>query len=364
MNELSRADYEYQREIRRRQMSDRQKIGLLVAMNLQQFETNQLLAQNLRVACQTNALLGQIGSTLDHVASLQTTHFEQVQRERQLKEVMFQFDKFIREAQGYGDPLAAAYGMKRLFDLVDRSGNGFSTADLSDLNDKREFDSLLARGHAILRSLTRAAFDELEEFEKLVGIYHERLVRGFDAETLYPDKAHMTLPVKHQKPPAESNSFDHASTLQSGAIHVGAGCGCVMAGFGILGVFAVLIGLMSGDPKALSQLGGVVIFGGSGAYILWKFYEWRKLQPEKLQREAHERKSRRNAQLEKWETEQEQAVAEIVAANQEIDAHNAEVAEKRRQAKKVFQATMNDMRSFINRFLGEHPSVQYFVARV
>lgn len=364
MSELLRADYEYQKEIRRRQMSDRAKIGLLVGMNIQQFQTNQLLAQNLQVACHTNALLGQISDTLDQVAGMQATHFEQVQRERHLKEVIYQFDKFLTETEQFGDPVAAAYGVKRLFEVIDRPDHGFTTADLSDLGDKKQFDILLARGKAVFRGLPKEQFEELEEFEKLIGIYHERRAIGFNAEASFPRKGRVELAAEFQKPPAESWSPDLTPMVTGGAAYAGLGCGVLMCLLGLLFLLTTVAMLVSREPNALGGAVCILPFLTIGPFLVWNFFRWQKASKGKSEESQQLRQAQRQAQLDKWEADRKREEAKIISTNQKIDSHNAEIDEKRRQATKVFQATMAEMKNLINGFLGQHPAIQQFVARV
>lgn len=347
MSELLRADYEYQKEIRRRQMTDRAKIGLLVGMNIQQFQTNQLLAQNLQVACHTNAILGQISDTLDQVAGMQATHFEQVQRERHLKEVIYQFDKVLTETEQYGDPVAVAYGVKRLFEVIDRPGHGFTTADLSDLGDKKQFDALLTRGKNAIRALPKEQFDELEEFEKLLGMYLQRRADGFNADRDFPKKPHAKLPVEFQHPPGMNEArlvsmSDWMNQMQQ------------------VGFFQWYKTFWIGKRNILIQ---AVAWFYMGFFWIPLWYLIASLAAQRRQlvygnQQGHE------AAVQEWKTKRAEFEKKLLVENQRIDAHNAGVEENRQKAKRIFDATMSEMRSLINGFLGQHPAIQQFVARV
>ncbi|MCE5302615.1 MAG: hypothetical protein LLF97_05835 [Planctomycetaceae bacterium] len=385
MSSLIQSDYEYQREIRRKEMTDKAKIALLVGMNVQQFQTNQLLAENLRVACRTNQLLGQISGTLDQIASMQATHFEQVQRERQLKEVIYQFDKFLCETEQYGDPVAAAYGVKRLLEIIDRPGNGFTTADLSDLNDKRQLDALLTRAKATLRNLPKEQYDELDEFEKLLGVYQQRLAMGFDAEEAFPQKPHVSLSEDLRTFSQPSGTPPVCGTMKKAK-----SADCASYGFLVLGSFMTLMSVV-GVPMAAADMAAgrrmVVesgesypaivpliiysVFGLIGVPLFASFFFTRSTrkalreEAEKEQELANSRfESEKQVEQRQWEARKREEEAKVATANQKIDAFNAQVEENRKKAKRVFDATMTDMRSLINGFLTSHPAILQFVSHV
>lgn len=357
MNELIRADSEYQREIRRRQFNDKAKIGLLVGMNIQQFHTNQLLERNLDVACQTNSLLGQISHTLGQVAGMQATHFEQVQRERQLKEVMYQFDKFLGETEQCGDPVAAAYGVKRLFEVIDRPGHSFTTADLADIEDKQRFDKLLSRGKAALRSLPKDQFEELEEFERLLGIYIERQATGFNADGAFPHKSHIQLSNDFDSPPSEPRNSAPPS-LSAPTAYAAGGCGGCLSVMAVISTLTTVGMLLAREQQSGVQLFISVVFGVPGFFLLRRFLQWKvETAPPKIVTIG-------SPLYKEWQAKRRREEAKVAATNQKIDTYNVEVTEKRRQATRVFQATMADMRSLINGFLKQHPAIQRFVAPV
>ncbi len=375
--DLIRRDNEYQKEIRRRKMTDAAKIGLLVAQNVQQFQTNQILAQVHSEACRTNQFLGHMASTLDQIAHMQATHFEQVQRERSLKEVMFQFEKFLDETEAYGDPVAAAFGMKRLFEVLDHPGNGFSTVDLSDLGDKRHFDGLTTRAKGLLTGLPRQQFEEMEQFEQLLGVYHERRAIGFNAEKAFPKKHHVKLPKEFREqpptpPPPKKTALENKANEADSTALFQVGCGGCLSVIGLLGLAIVLSMIVAGDGQGV---GGSALFYGmlclGGGVLLLKYFRGRNdrrdlLREAEQSREDSVRQQEQNnrRKLEEWNNKKQLEESKIAKANQQIDAENAEIEEKRRQATKLFQATMEEMRSLINGFLNQHPPIQKFVARV
>ncbi|MBI1249362.1 hypothetical protein GC197_16150 [bacterium] len=356
--ELIRRDSEYQKEIRRRKMTDAAKIGLLVAQNVQQFQTNQILAQVHSEACRTNQFLGHMASTLDQIAQMQATHFEQVQKERELKEVMFQFEKFLNETEEFGDPISVAFGTKRLFEILDRPRNGFSTADLTDLSDKKHFDGLVARAKGLLTGLPRHQFEELEQFERLLGVYYQRKATGFDADRAFPKKKHAKLPKEFRKQPPTKQPV--TSSGATALAFVGGGCGVIMCGFGLLFLLVTISMLVQREPNALGGSVCILPFLGIGSLLVWNLFRQRNAD----KKAELEHQAQRQDHLNSWDANRKREEAKLAQQNQNIDSENAKIEEKRRQATKLFQATMDEMRSLINGFLNQHPPIQKFVARV
>ena len=351
-------DREYQKEIRRRKLTDAAKIGLLVNQNIQQFQTNQLLDQLQYQACHTNQFLNHISGTLEQIAEAQATHLEQVQRERSLKEILFQFEKYLKEAEDYGDPVAAAFGMNRLLQIIDRPGNGFSTADLSDLNDKRHFDSMMTKAKSILTQLPPDQFKELQNFEYLVGVYHKRKARGFDPVRDVPEKEFLKLPQAYRTPPTanDSSTSNSVTNFGDGKSIAKAGCGGMLVLFNLL----LLIGSFSGGQLMLNvaiiALAAIV----AGIALLWSFFQ--DLEAHKQQKD--ELQNQQQIEMQKWEEQTKKEQLKLANANRKIDADNADIEKKRQQAAKLYQATMNDMRALINGFLMKHPMIEKYVARV
>lgn len=399
--DLIRRDNEYQKEVRRRKMTDAAKIGLLVSQNIQQYQTNQILAQVHSEACRTNHFLGHMASTLNQIAQLQTTHFEQVQRERSLKEIMFQFGKFLDETEAYGDPIAAAYGMKRLFEILDRPGNGFSTADLADLGDKKHLDILITRAKSLLTDLPADQYEELEQFEKLLGGYYERKSTRFNAEKVFPKKQLVELPKEFQKTfkvakPKDGGTCEEVSALTDAKkVNEDAGCAAGCGGFLVFGgliACAMFVPMLIAGEKIVSESGntqsplGAVLLGivmllvGVGLALKYfhgkaerqillesaekeqEFALQRFEKEQELAKQQFQKQQLLNQQ--RWEVKKREEEAKIATLNQKIEADNAEIDEKIRQATKLYQVTTEDMRSLLNSFLDQHPPIQKFVSRV
>lgn len=367
---LIRNDQEFQRQIRQQQMTDWAKIGLLVGLNVQQFQTNQLLSQNLEAACHTNEALRHIAGTIEQIASLQQTHFDQVQRERSLKEVAFQFEKFMDETERVSDPVSAAYGTKRLFDIVDHPVNGFTTADLSDLDDKRHFDALIARAKKALTSLSNNDFERLDHFEKLYGIYLQRKSDGYDADQVFPFRKHESLAEKFRSRP----NIDNDAKAGPGPMYTEAelskqkvisglqiGCGGLMLLWGVLMfIIAINMAIVDRDPGRLGGLVCFLPFTATGGVMVALFFKKRKEQTQLNERNQEELSKR----IKQWEIDKRKEEIRVSAVNTNIDEENAKIEERRRKGRKIYEATMNEMRNLINGFLDDHPPILQFVAKV
>ncbi|QDT24398.1 hypothetical protein [Gimesia chilikensis] len=356
--DLVQRDKEYQKEIRRRKLTDAAKIGLLVNQNIQQFQTNQLLEQLQYQACHTNQFLNQISGTLDQIAKAQATHLEQVQRERSLKEILFQFEKYLKETEAYGDPVAAAFGMNRLLQIIDRPGNGFSTADLSDLNDKRHFDAMMTKAKAILTQLPPDQFQELQNFEYLVGVYHQRKARGFDPVRDVPLKERLNLPKTYRTPPKPS--ANNVTKLGDGKSVAKAGCGGLLVLFNLPLLLGSIVSLTSNEPMPFNVIIISLAITAAGIALLWQFIQG--LEVNKQQK--REMQNQQQMELKQWEAQRNKEQIKLNNTNKKIDAENSDIEKKRQQAARIYQATMDDMRNLINGFLMKHPMIEKYVARV
>ncbi|QDT19907.1 hypothetical protein [Gimesia chilikensis] len=356
--DLVQRDKEYQKEIRRRKLTDAAKIGLLVNQNIQQFQTNQLLDQLQYQVCHTNQFLNHISGTLNQIAEAQATHLEQVQRERSLKEILFQFEKHLNETEAYGDPVAAAFGMNRLLQIIDRPGNGFSTADLSDLNDKRHFDFMMTKAKAILTQLPPDQFKELQNFEYLVGVYHQRKARGFDPVRDVPLKERLNLPKTYRTPPKPITK--NVTKLGDGKSVAKAGCGGLLVLFNLPLLLGSIVSLTSNEPMPFNVIILSLAITAAGIALLWSFFQ--ELEAHKQQKD--ELHNQQQIEIQKWEEQKKKEQLKLANANRKIDVDNADIEKKRQQAAKLYQATMEDMRALINGFLMKHPMIEKYVARV
>lgn len=381
-SELARIDREYQKEIRRQQMSDQAKMALLVGLNAQQFQTNQLLAHNLEVACQTNEILGSIAGSLDVIANVQATHFAQVQRERELKETIFQVDKFLNETTQSGDTIAAAYGVKRLFEVLDNPQFAFTTADLSDIKDKQRFDTLIVRCKKLLTELPKDQFIELQQFESLYGVYHERKETGFQANEVVTKHEYVQLPEEFRTSPAErktslwdsltgKDKSKEESELdgEEGGSCLKQGCGCMLTGYGglfLVTSLAALFGQVEGadGEKIVFSFSMTMLFLVPGIWMLYSALSRKEALKARRQKFDKKKESTEQAEQKRWEQRRKQAEVKLLELNKQVDAHNADVEKRRQQAIKIYEHTMLEMKTLLNRFLDQHPAILRFVGKV
>jgi hypothetical protein len=172
-------------------------------MAVAQFAAVELAQESLAVARYTNAVMQSVDHTLkevftavtetnaqlDGIHKTQLEHLEIVKRERALKEVLFQLGNLLDTVQATNDAASAIVTAKMLLAELDRYK--LSTADLSDFNDKRTFDSLTTRAKTILREAPHELIEEVSDFEVSYLLYVGRNEKGFIA----PD-----LPGPHASP--------------------------------------------------------------------------------------------------------------------------------------------------------------------
>lgn len=172
-------------------------------MAVAQFAAVELAQESLAVARYTNAVMQSVDHTLkevftavtetnaqlDGIHKTQLEHLEIVKRERALKEVLFQLGNLLDMVQATNDAASAIVTAKMLLAELDRYK--LSTADLSDFNDKRTFDSLTTRAKTILREAPHELIEEVSDFEVSYLLYVGRNEKGFIA----PD-----LPGPHSMP--------------------------------------------------------------------------------------------------------------------------------------------------------------------
>jgi len=183
----------------------------------EQRETNALLLINTAIAFQANTLLNDISGTLGEMGyviedisatarrseelqrqqlksqkfqgqiqrrqlalsnqqlELHKQHFNTLERERAVKDVLFRVEKLFKLTNGILDMMAKAYwAMKQLREIHSR---GFSTKDVSDIDDKRLFDHLVTDAQSRIDKLSRDEkstvqhyINDTEELERIMAI--------------------------------------------------------------------------------------------------------------------------------------------------------------------------------------------------
>jgi hypothetical protein len=171
--------------------------GLLMAQIRTHFETQKLLGYANDIAIANHGQLSKINQTLhdllagqnelldsqresiqilSRIQEGQDGHLAQIKRERALKEVLYQIEKQLSAMNSTGDKLTRAHMAELALEVID--GNGFRTRDLSELDDKRTYDSLMDSLKGSVRNLTQNESDELVQFRTIYGAYEKRLDEG------------------------------------------------------------------------------------------------------------------------------------------------------------------------------------------
>ncbi|HEX4796506.1 MAG TPA: hypothetical protein VH370_22135 [Humisphaera sp.] len=176
-----------------------------------QEQANVLSAAQLQVAVASNELLGHIDSSLDQIGyginqihddlarqeqlqreqlqkqdehlRQQATHIDltrqqlelqmqqtaKIERDRLVKELLYNLERYNKKLMKLTDPIARAYGARRLMDRL--SIAKFTSKDLFEIADKRHFDDQTAAVNAVIESLNAEQQKILGQFEKAYGDY-------------------------------------------------------------------------------------------------------------------------------------------------------------------------------------------------
>ena len=162
-----------------------------------QWETQDLLEASNRIAIESNAELSNINGTLlelldrqsksvdlqnktnqilSNIQTDQKQHLNQVRRERALKEVLFQIEKYLESPCFSKNRMTSFFAAELLLNVLDQ--NGFGTQDLGDITDKRFYDSILIKAKDIIRSVSIEENVKLNEFRQAYGVYVLRKEQG------------------------------------------------------------------------------------------------------------------------------------------------------------------------------------------
>ncbi len=114
-----------------------------------------------------------VESAVREQTDLHRKHYDAVQKEQALKEVIYNMKKYQTSLASSGDALAKAYGSKKLNDIIQQYG--FSTRDLSSIPDKEYFDALKTECDRLWNALSEKEKEGLQDVEKLHFVTRELL---------------------------------------------------------------------------------------------------------------------------------------------------------------------------------------------
>ena len=184
----------------------RQSIGLQQRSVHLQEQANLIHAAHLQVAIASNEILGNIDSTLDRMGmgidqihddllrqeeigreqlarqdehlrqqathidltrqqlELQKQQVDKVERDRLVKDLLYNLERYNHRLTRINDPVARAYGARRLLERM--SISQFSSKDLFEIADKRHFDQQMATINGFIECLDAEQQRVLKQFEK------------------------------------------------------------------------------------------------------------------------------------------------------------------------------------------------------
>jgi hypothetical protein len=366
----------------------------------QQAVTNEVLTLNTRVACENNQLLRGI---LGAVESLAVSD----QRERLLKELLYQVNKFLKAGTDVAlDPVEQALRARLFLHAV--RDHQLSTADLADLSEKQLFDSITARA---LKATAGPAHKRLEDFELAYGMF--RALKFSDPMAGYPkpavpaSPAELALPqapalkpepVKPQLPkpskPFMREDFEHDVTAREKALKLAFIGGC------ILGVMSLLLLRYTTQRLVGGLCGATSLFLLIGYAMSYSQLRAIKGSPAEYERErlAHEkRKKEYDKEVAKWTAEMqamtaayEQDMAQWSVENsvlqreheatvsrirekwadmqrdyaQAMKEHEQAWSKQKQEVRERHKGLLDHMCIELNSFLDNHPGLQEFLPKV
>ena len=338
----------------------------------QQGMTNELLEMNLRVAYENSKAMQGIHERMRELR-------ENTERERHLKELLYQMSKLLKADQGsVVDPIEMAL-RSRIF-LNTLGEFGLTTMDLTELSEKRLFDNLVSRANACV---TESVCKQLEDFETTYGFYG--VAKAHDAGQGVPPlallapspPAEVSLPkppvlVEPSDKPEDTFEKEITNWFQNGATWTVI-CVVVLlvrmfwsspmtSFFGICAVIGLIPGiyqlvkarLTTADPLRYSQE--------------QREWEQRKAKWDKNMQKANEKHAlgmvAYQDEVKTAEGAAEDAGRAFRTAMAEYEKQVVKQAEEIQNLRQSHQRTLDHMASNINEFLDAHPGLQEFLPKV
>lgn len=337
-----------------------------------------------------------LGSDIRAQTDLHRQHYDEVKKEKKLKEVLYNFEKYLDACDRENDKVSAAYGSKKTAEMI--TATGFTTADLSDKADKKDYDALVERANAAWASLSDTEKEELASIEKMYFSYRElksvNVAQMIDAAAPLLPQAIMAIPNAPESPsfkhpelhPILKKSPEllhrepeirdmHARQKRLVAGAVGAAIVAIVSFFvavsdtGLHLIFLKLIGALACIAAGITVMLIMKISSLSHRYsaplvqLVWALSEHQSA----LQK-AHER---HRIEMTAYETkiaalgDQHKAEASrIKSQNEEIEAKNAVIRSKRSEIENQHILVLDDLKSRVNIFLDKHKGIQEFLPKL
>lgn len=347
----------------------------LLASNLEFTIKNNIELQNI------NQTLNNIGFVLTDIASstlrqeqMHKKHYDSIEREKALKEILYNCKKYIEKVKVLNDPIVTVCGSKNFLELFSKVG--FTTKDLSEIADKEYFDERIKDAKNEISKLTLEQKEELENFEYIYSAYHYILDRNFnedleqkqellsedkfglikdfrrnpkDSDVKYENKnrkfknqvLNLTERLNIEEIQKLLKSRKGVAFSENGKISIG-----IAIIIGIILYFTIFISIDKTTKDNFLIFIWIIILGASfGSYKVINNYMEKTSSLKEAERVINQLE---NIKKQNVETEQR---------NQVIEKQNQEIINGR-------ESKLKDLRNLINSFINEHKGLEEFYAKV
>lgn len=324
--------------------------------------------------------------------------YDAIEKEKALKEIIYNMTKFQKKLENTEEKLSKGYGARKLTEILKASN--FSTKDLSSIQDKEYYDSLLDKCAEIWSSLSddeKEIFDDIEKLIYTVGELQSIDIHSYVREK-YPDKEYLELDIdgdhiaKPSKPFVEmseelikiQNEFGSNElklrklTVQKKQKKQGRYRKIAiysMVGSILTGIGNAIVG--PAEPASvIAFLSFMVSVSATAGYIFLKislaaskfflrkverYDELRKsyeLEVKTAEQKYQSELAEYEAKIEKYESDE---LAELEKQNLEIEAENEKLASKREQLTVLHNDLIIEYTNSVNNFLKANEPMQQFL---
>ncbi len=185
------------------------EMAMTAAENNKQLKaiSNDLTEIGFSIYKMTNRLdagLGKVKDAIKDQTEIHKKHYDKLEREKVLKEILYNMKKYQDYCESMGDQLQLGFGGKILLNLV--KNYNFETKDLADIKDKEYYDKIISNAEKSWKSLNKESREEFENFENVYYTYkelykiniHETVTRLFPIDIKKEDKEKDQI-IKKQK---------------------------------------------------------------------------------------------------------------------------------------------------------------------
>lgn len=339
--------------LRRSEDQNQAAISALNCLLDEQAATNSLLRHSLRAASRHHRELKAVRRLVRMISEKMEAAEATSRRSAAVKELLYSFERYQRPLSASGDWVEKACAARLL--LRELKEQALTTKDLPAIDDKRYFDACVEHATALLEASPKAAICELDRFEKAYALFlritavdfnekfRERPIALLEEKTdeewrdiareMYGPRRIREIP-KDQYSRLASLIIDWYYFLQRNRR--------LSEGADILELLSANGGFTIPRWKA-----DAVLYFGTDDYE-----ELRAIQAAWLDFEPH--------------VDEHVPSAKTVARfrNDKAMRYNQKLPAKRKQAIEQRNALVGALRGYVNAFIGSHPSIVQFFARV